>query len=132
MVNSWVDVIAWIGSGLVLLVIIGDAILSWLRSKFGIQTDGTTWSELLRESVGITTFIPWAIAVWIGRWFPILDKPPLKISIALAIVLALSALITVLGDVFMRRRGYPVIPPWLIILLGFAAGSLLIPLPQIY
>ncbi|OEU77806.1 MAG: hypothetical protein BA865_12385 [Desulfobacterales bacterium S5133MH4] len=134
MANSWVDTITWIGVALVTLVIVGDILLAIFRGVCRVEHEGTTWSELLRESVGTTTLIPWALGVWIGRWFPLVPEPlnSLGTPIALTIVLILTAIITVLGDVLMRRRRRPVIPPWLVALLGLIVGGILLPLPQIY
>lgn len=132
MFNSWVDAMALVAVILIALVILGDIVLAVLKNKWGIEK-GTTWSELLRESVGITTLIPWALGVWVGRWFPIL--PPnhaVKLSIGLTVVLVLSATVTVLGDILMRRRRRPVIPPWSVVLSGLITGGLLLPLVQTY
>jgi hypothetical protein len=128
MVHSWVDVIAWVGSALVLVIILGDVILALFKS----ESEGTTWSELLRESIGITTFIPWAVAAWVGRWFPFLKSPPLGLAIGLAVTAVVGGTIAIIADVLMRKKGYPVIPPWIVVVIGFAAGALLIPLPQVY
>lgn len=132
MFNSWVDAMALVAVILIALVILGDIVLAVLKNKWGIEK-GTTWSELLRESVGITTLIPWALGVWVGRWFPIL--PPnhaVKLSVGLTVVLVLSATVTVLGDILMRRRRRPVIPPWSVVLSGLITGGLLLPLVQTY
>lgn len=132
MFNSWVDVISFVSIVLIALVIVGDIVLAVFKNIWGIEK-GTTWSELLRESIGITTLIPWSLGVWVGRWFPIL--PPehsIKLSIGLPVVLGLSAIVTVVGDILMRRMRRPIIPPWSLVLSGLIAGGLLIPLAQIY
>jgi hypothetical protein len=130
--STWADGVALACIILISCVVAGDIVLAILRGCWG-ASGGTTWSELLRESIGISTLIPWTLAVWTGHWFPILPAsyaPPL--GIALPIVLALTAAVTVVGDVLMRRYRRPVIPPWSLVLTGLVVGGLLLPLPQVY
>ena len=128
MTNSSADVLSIFGIILVCLVIVGDIVLSVFKS----EREGTTWSELLRESVGITTIIPWALGVWIGRWFPILQKPPLPWQYSLIILLVLSIIFVVLGDVLMIKMRRPLISPCIFVTLGLVVGGIFIPLSQMY
>jgi hypothetical protein len=124
------DAVPIFGMILVLFVLVGDIAFMFFKS----EREGTTWSELIRESLPTTTLLPWAFGVWLGHWFPIVQKvkdPALSSMVALS----LSLVVVNGGDLLMkslrfwgRRRRDPLRLEWLPGLLGIIEvfGGLLV------
>ncbi|HDP90194.1 MAG TPA: hypothetical protein ENN42_09650 [Thioalkalivibrio sp.] len=111
---------AWI-IGIVGLVFVATLLVLTSIASFGDSIPGNTFSELLRESTLNSTFYPWALSVYMGRWFHPVDglESPLGLF-GPVLLMALTWGIIVLGDV-LRKKGKR-IWPWLIVALGFATG----------
>lgn len=128
-----VAVIAAILIGVVVVADIIFAVIAGIRDARreenpSIPDEAITWSQLLRESYGITTFFAWGIAVWVGRWFSPLERPLVKWYVGLAIVAALTCVVVLLGYLLWRKYQRPILPPIVIVSLGLVAGWLLLPL----
>jgi hypothetical protein len=92
------DAIPLFGLILVAIVIAGDIVFA---VGFKSQFEGTTWSELIRESLPTTTLLPWVFGFWIGHWFPIVQtikNPALSYMAALSV-----SLVVVIGGDFLMR-----------------------------
>lgn len=113
---------AWVLGILGIIFIITLLILTGIAS-FADNIEGNTFSELLRESTINTTFYPWALAVYMGRWFHPIDdlQSPLGIWGPM-ILMVLSWLVIVLGDI-LAKKGIR-IWPWLIVISGYITGIL--------
>lgn len=113
---------AW-AVGILALVFVATLLVLTSIASFVDTIENNSFSYLLRKSTLETTFYPWALAAYMGRWFHPLDglESPLG---AWGPVLLMAATwgMVVLGDV-MRRRGRP-LWPWLVVTLGFIVGSL--------
>lgn len=124
--------IAIIAATLIALVVVGDVILAIKSSGEKYENVGITWSQLLRESYGITISITWVISIWIGRWFSPLTESLLKFRYSLIVsligVLTITLIVELLGILLSRRYRRPVIPPIVVVLLGLVCGAVLIPL----
>ncbi len=87
---------------------------------------GNTWSEMIREAGKVTTFVPWVLAILVGRWFhPVPDFGPLAGGISVGILMILSYIIVVTGDILRKKR--KPIPSWLTVLIGLISGALFVP-----
>ncbi len=92
-------------------------------ASFADNIEGNTFSELLRASTVGTTFYPWALSVYMGRWFHPVEQLQSPLGIWGVIVLMTTTWgIIVLGDI-LRRRGKR-IWPWLVVTLGYIVGIL--------
>lgn len=91
------------------------------------QVKGNTWSEMLRDAARCTTFPPWVFGVLSGRWFhPVDDWEPLLGNWSFAVLMAVTWLVVVVGDI-LRRRSVPV-PGWLVILIAVPVGAVFAPI----
>ncbi|MDJ0892158.1 MAG: hypothetical protein QNK18_13340 [Gammaproteobacteria bacterium] len=72
-----------------------------------------------------TTFYPWALAVYMGRWFhPVAElQSPLGFAGGAAVLMASTWIVIVVGDLVLRRKGKR-IWPWLLVTVGFGTGML--------
>lgn len=87
---------------------------------------GNTWSEMIRAAGKVTTFVPWMLAVLVGRWYhPVPDFGPLAGKFSIPIFIVLSYIVVVVGDI-LRKKRMP-IPSWVIVLLGVISGALFLP-----
>lgn len=110
------------------LAIVGLAFVATLLvltaiASFADPLPGNSFSELLRESTVDTTFYPWALAVYMGRWFHPVDglESPLGVWGPI-LLMATTWGVIVLGDVLRRKGKRPW--PWLVVTAGFVAGVL--------
>ena len=94
-------------------------------ASFGDDLEGNTFSELLRASTINTTFYPWALAVYMGRWFHPVDdlQSPLGLAGGAALLMLSTWIMIVVGDIVLRKKGKR-IWPWLIVTLGYGMGML--------
>ncbi len=113
---------AWV-IAIVGLVFVAALLVLTSIASFADQVPGNTFSELLRESTLDSTFYPWALAVYMGRWFHPVDglESPLGVW-GPVVLMATTWGMVVLGDV-LRRRGKR-LWPWLVVTIGFAVGTL--------
>ena len=121
---QWIrtDAGAWV-IGIVALVFVVTLLVLTSIASFGDSIQGNTFSELLRESTVNSTFYPWALAVYMGRWFHPVDGLSSPLGVFGPILLMASTWgIVVLGDV-LKRKGKR-IWPWLIVAVGFGVGVL--------
>ena len=123
--------IAIIAAALIFVVVVGDIILAIFSARKTYRNEAITWSQLLRESYGVTIVITWAISVWIGRWFSPLNESLLKFIYSFIIVLSITLVLLLLGILLSRRYRRPVIPPIVIVLLGLVCGAVLLPLTPV-
>lgn len=92
-------------------------------ASFADNIEGNTFSELLRASTIDTTFYPWALSVYMGRWFHPFEQLQSPLGIWGVIVLMITTwIMVVLGDI-LRRQGKR-IWPWLVVTLGYTIGVL--------
>lgn len=114
--GSWV--IAIVG-----LVFVATLLVLTAIASFADSIPGNTFSELLRESTINTTFYPWALAVYLGRWFHPVDGLQSPLGVWGPILLMASTWgIIVLGDILARRGKR--IWPWLVVAVGYGIGIL--------
>ena len=113
---------AWV-IAIVGLVFVAALLVLTSIASFADQVPGNTFSELLRESTLDSTFYPWALAVYMGRWFHPVDglESPLGVW-GPVVLMATTWGMVVLGDV-LRRQGKR-LWPWLVVTIGFAVGTL--------
>lgn len=113
---------AWV-LGIIALVFVATLLVLTSIASFGDDVPGNSFSELLRASTVETTFYPWALAVYMGRWFHPIDglSSPLGVWGPIVLMVATWGMI-VLGDVLRRRHKR--IWPWLVVALGFVVGML--------
>jgi hypothetical protein len=113
---------AWV-IAIVGLVFVAALLVLTSIASFADKVPGNTFSELLRESTLDSTFYPWALAVYMGRWFHPVDglESPLGVW-GPVVLMAMTWGMVVLGDV-LRRRGKR-LWPWLVVSVGFAVGNL--------
>jgi hypothetical protein len=116
-----------LGIALIGLIIGGDIFLMTRKSEY----EGTTWSELLREAVSVTTLVPWSLGVWIGHWFPIVQEPVLG-KYSWIVVLISTLVIVAVGDVLRIRFRRVVLPPLIPTIAGLFVGGLFLPLRHAY
>lgn len=92
-------------------------------ASFADDIEGNTFSELLRASTIDTTFYPWALSVYMGRWFHPFEQLQSPLGIWGVIVLMITTwIMVVLGDI-LRKQGKR-IWPWLVVTLGYTIGVL--------
>jgi len=92
-------------------------------ASFADKIEGNTFSELLRASTIETTFYPWALSVYMGRWFHPVEHLQSPLGIWGVILLMTTTWgIIVLGDI-LQRKGIR-IWPWLVVTLGYIVGVL--------
>lgn len=113
---------AWV-IAIVGLVFVAALLVLTSLASFADKVPGNTFSELLRESTVDSTFYPWALAVYMGRWFHPVDglQSPLGVW-GPVVLMATTWGIVVLGDILRRRGKHPW--PWLVVALGFGVGIL--------
>lgn len=119
---QWVqtDAGAWV-IGIVALVFVVTLLVLTSIASFGDDLEGNTFSELLRASTVSSTFYPWALAVYMGRWFHPVDDLASPLGVFGPVVLMAATWgMVVLGDVL--KRGDRRIWPWLTVALGFVVG----------
>lgn len=109
--------------GIVALVFVTTLLVLTSIASFGDDLPGNSFSELLRESTLQSTFYPWALAVYMGRWFHPVDgfQTPLG-AFGPVVLMAATWGVVVLGDL-LRKRGRR-LWPWVTVTLGFATGAL--------
>lgn len=91
-------------------------------ATFGDDIEGNSFSELLHQSTLETTFYPWALAVYMGRWFHPVDGLESPLGIWGPVVLMAATWGVIVAGELRQRRGTP-IPPWAIVAAGFACGA---------
>lgn len=114
--GSWV--LALIGVVFVATLLTLTSIASFLD-----DTEGNSFSELLRQSTLDTTFYPWALAVYMGRWFHPVDGLESPLGIWGPVVLMATTWGVVVAGDLLRRSGRR-IPPWVLVTAGFVCGTL--------
>ena len=121
---QWIrtDAGGWI-IGIVGLVFVATLLVLTSIASFGDSVAGNTFSELLRESTIDNAFYPWALSVYMGRWFHPVDglETPLGVF-GPVLLMAMTWGIVVLSDV-LKKKGKK-IWPWLVVTLGFGTGIL--------
>jgi len=126
------DIVAIFAASLIGLVVVSDIVLaavsSWRDRRPSAPQEAITWSQLIRESYGITTFFAWAISVWVGRWFSPIEAPLMEWYVGFPIVVALTLVVVLAAFFLWRRYRRPIIPPIVIVSLGLASGWIFIPL----
>lgn len=112
---------AW-AVGILALVFVATLLILTSIASFADNIDNNSFSYLLRKSTLDTTFYPWALAAYMGRWFHPVDglDSPLGVWGPILLMAATWGMV-VLGDV-MRRQGKR-IWPWLVVSLGFVVGT---------
>ena len=116
------DAGAW-AVAIVGLVFVATLLVLTSIASFGDDLPGNTFSELLRESTVNTTFYPWALAVYLGRWFHPIDQLVSPLGVwGPVLLMATTWGIVVLGDILARRGKR--IWPWLVVLVGYGIGVL--------
>lgn len=121
--RSWIqsDAGGWVIS------LIGIAFVAALLLLTALQVGGrvpdNTLSALLRQSTVKSTFWPWGLSVYAGRWFHPVDglESPLGLFGPIVLMAATWGII-VLGDVLAKEGKR--IWPWLVVAVGFVVGSL--------
>lgn len=117
-----------IGVILISFIIISDIVL--MIKKHGQES--STWSEMLRVAFWYTAAVPWGLGVWIGHWFPIVQKPLFKYSWILVIGLSVGLLIfDIFFNILKIKEKYPVMLYIFIpvsVITGLFVGGLFWPL----
>lgn len=109
--------------GMLGVVFVATLLVLTAIASFADDIEGNTFSELLRASTINTTFYPWGLAVYMGRWFHPVEGLHSPLGIWGVIVLMITTWgMVVLGDV-LRRKGKR-LWPWLVVTLGYAVGVL--------
>lgn len=109
--------------GLLGVVFVATLLVLTAIASFADNIEGNTFSELLRASTINTTFYPWALSVYMGRWFHPVEQLQSPLGIWGVIVLMITTWgMIVLGDV-LQRKGKR-IWPWLVVTLGYGVGVL--------
>lgn len=123
-IPQWVktDVGGWV-IGIIAFVFVATLLVLTSIASFIDDVPDNTFSFLLRESTIETTFYPWALSVYMGRWFHPVDDLSLPLGMWGPIILMAATWgMVVLGDV-LRRNGKR-IWPWLVVTLGYVVGTL--------
>jgi hypothetical protein len=91
------------------------------------QYSGNTWSEILRTWAVATPVIPWAYGVLGGHFYHPVENLEAVIVFPgnIALLVWLTAAVGIAGLAF-AKGGHP-IAPWVMVLPGMVAGSLLWP-----
>lgn len=120
---EWITTTAgsWVLAVLGLLFVATLLTLTSIAS-FGDEIPGNTFSELLRESTLETTFYPWALSVYMGRWFHPVDALETPLGLWGPVVLMTTTWGVVVAGDLLKRNGTP-IPGWVVVAAGFLVGT---------
>lgn len=116
------------GVVLIIFIIVADIVLMLRKSS----NSATTWSEILRVGFWYTTAVPWGLAVWIGHWFPVVDKPPFQASAV--VVLAVSIAWVAGWDILKRKVKYQIVSNLAVslsVVAGLIVGAIFWPITTV-
>jgi hypothetical protein len=124
MAQHTVTAFSILGVTMISLIVVADIVLMKVKSS----REATTWSELLRVGAWYSTAIPWALGVWVGHWFPIVQEPLFTYSYV--IVLVVTLVWVALWDV-LRIKFRITMPHIVTVAVGLVVGGLFWPLRHV-